>query len=67
MNQVIIAYHVPADGTITLNHELDDVRHVPLGECRAWSGGTGFALRDWLRSRGFEPPLLEIRKQATSD
>ena len=67
MNQVIIAYHVPADGTVKLSDELDDFRHVPLAECRAWSGGTGFALRDWLRSRGFEPPMLQMRKTTTSD
>lgn len=67
MNQVIIAYHVPATGTIALNQELDDARHVPFRECRAWSGGTGFALRDFLRSKGFEPPLLEIRKKETSE
>ena len=67
MNQVIIAYHVPAKGTVRLSHELDDFRHVPLAECKAWSGGTGFALRDWLRSRGFEPPMVEMRKKAASD
>ena len=61
MNQVIIAYHVPADGTITLNEELDDFRHVPLHECKVWPAGTGFALRDWLLSKGLEPPVLEIR------
>jgi NADH pyrophosphatase NudC (nudix superfamily) len=59
MNQVIIAYHVQANGTITLNEELDDFRHVPLQECRPWPAGTGFALRDWLRSKGIEPPMLE--------
>jgi NAD+ diphosphatase len=67
MNQVIIAYHVPADGVVTLNHELDGFRHVRPGECKAWSGGTGLALRDWLRSKGFEPPMLEIRLKSTSE
>jgi NAD+ diphosphatase len=67
MNQVIIAYHVPAHGTVTLNEELDDFRHIPLNECKAWSAGTGLALRDWLRSRGFDPPVLEMRKKPTSD
>ncbi|HEY3658861.1 MAG TPA: NUDIX domain-containing protein [Steroidobacteraceae bacterium] len=67
MNQVIIAYHVPAIGTVTLNHELDDFRHVPLGECKTWSGGTGLALHDWLCSKGFEPPMLEIRKKTTPE
>ena len=67
MNQVIIAYHVPADGTITLNEELDDIRHVPLHECKVWPAGTGLALRDWLRSRGLEPPELEIRGTPKSE
>ena len=67
MNQVIIAYHVPAKGTVTLNHELDDFRHVGLGECEVWPGGTGFALRDWLRGKGFEPRMLELPKRVTSE
>jgi len=61
MNQVIIAYHVPARGTIRLNQELDQYRHVPVREIRPWPGGTGFALRDWLRSKGIEPPVLDER------
>jgi NAD+ diphosphatase len=63
MNQVIIAYHVPANGTITLNDELDDFRHVPLQECKVWSTGTGLALRDWLRGKGVEPPMLDTSKK----
>jgi NADH pyrophosphatase NudC (nudix superfamily) len=58
MNQVIIAYHVPATGTITLNEELDAYRHVRLQDCKVWPTGTGLALRDWLRSRGIEPPMV---------
>jgi NAD+ diphosphatase len=61
MNQVIIAYHVPATGTISLNEELDDYRHVAYDRCRYWAAGTGFALRDWLRSRGYEPQPIELR------
>lgn len=58
MNQVIIAYHVPATGKIVLNDELDDYKHVPPEQCRVWAGGTGWALRDWLRARGYEPQEL---------
>ena len=58
MNQVIIAYHVTATGTITLNEELDDYKHVPFERCRVWPGGTGLALRDWLRTKGYEPEIL---------
>jgi NAD+ diphosphatase len=67
MNQVLIAYHVPALGTIKLSEELDDFRHVPLRQITAWPAGTGFALRDWLRSRGIEPPMLEMPKRAAAD
>ena len=67
MNQVIIAYHVPANGTITLNEELDDFRHVRLQDCKVWPTGTGLALRDWLRSRGIEPPMLTVPNKARSE
>lgn len=60
MNQVIIGYHVVATGAITLNEELDDYRLVPPQECRVWPAGTGFALRDWLRTRGIELPMMEL-------
>ena len=61
MNQVIIGYHVPAVGAIALNDELDDYKHVPFEHCRVWPGGTGWALRDWLRSKGFEPEMLSLK------
>lgn len=60
MNQLIIAYHVAASGTITLNEELVDYRRIEPAKCRTWAQGTGLALRDWLRSRGFEPEVLEL-------
>ncbi len=60
MNQVIIAYHVVASGPITLNDELVDYRRVEPAKCTAWKAGTGYALRDWLRSRGFEPEMTDL-------
>ena len=59
MNQVIIAYHIPATGPIVLNEELLDYRRVAPPNCRVWRSGTGDALRDWLRGRGFEPDVIE--------
>lgn len=61
MNQVIIAFHVRANGMIRLNEELDDFRHVPPEQCRVWPAGTGLALRDWLRSKGIEPPMMQLK------
>ena len=60
MNQVIIGFHVTATGTITLNQELDDYKHIPPERCRVWPDGAGPALRDWLRSRGYEPEMVQL-------
>jgi NAD+ diphosphatase len=60
MNQVIIGYHVNAKGTITLNEELDSYILVPPEDCVVWPTGTGYALRDWLLSRGYEPQMMTL-------
>ena len=63
MNQVIIGYHVEAKGVITLNEELDSFKLVPPEECVVWPSGTGYALRDWLRSQGIEPEMMKLPKK----
>ena len=60
MNQVILAYHVQTSGPITLGDELVDVRLVEPAACGAWRAGTGWALRDWLRARGYEPAMTDL-------
>jgi NADH pyrophosphatase NudC (nudix superfamily) len=55
MNQIIIAYHVVAEGEVRLSPELVDHRFYDLHELRCWPAGTGYALADWLRTRGHEP------------
>lgn len=55
MNQLVIAYHVKAEGDVILNEELAEWRHVPFHRARYWPGSTGSALRDWLRSQGYDP------------
>lgn len=63
-NQLIIAYHVPATGTVTLNEELADWKHVAFGDIRYWPAGTGYALRDWLlRTKGIEAPAMELHRR----
>ncbi len=59
-NEVIIAYHVEAEGVVELGDELAAWKAVPLDRCKAWPFATGLALRDWLRPRGIEPPMLEL-------
>ncbi|CAB1370076.1 NUDIX hydrolase [Denitratisoma oestradiolicum] len=51
-NELILAYHVQARGEIVLNEELAAYKLVPPAELVPWEGGTGWALRDWMRDRG---------------
>jgi len=55
MNQLILAFHVRAEGTVTPGEELESVTLVPPEEIRPWSLGTGPALKDWLRARELLP------------
>ena len=59
MNQVIIAYHVQAEGEIVLSPELVEYRLFEPAEVKCWPAGTGHALARWLRSRGVEPQWME--------
>ena len=64
MNQVIIAYHVVAEGEVKLSPELVDYRLYDLPDLRCWPAGTGYALADWLRSRGHEPVFFTAEENA---
>lgn len=55
MNQLIIAYHVKAEGDVVLNEELAEWRHIAFDQARYWPAATGLALRDWLRGLGYDP------------
>ena len=50
MNQVIIAYHLVAEGEVKLNEELDAYKLMEKGEIKPWDMGTGLALKDYLAS-----------------
>jgi ADP-ribose pyrophosphatase YjhB (NUDIX family) len=50
-NEVIIAYHVRAHGTVVLGDEIEAVKNVPPDKLRAWPFGTGLAVKDWLEAR----------------
>jgi NAD+ diphosphatase len=58
MNQVIVAYHVQAQGEIRLSPELAEYKLYAPEDLRVWPAGTGQALADWLRGRGIEPRML---------
>jgi NAD+ diphosphatase len=52
-NQLIIAYHVRIQGEPVLGDELESYKRLPPEQVRPWALGTGPALRDWLKGRGF--------------
>jgi NAD+ diphosphatase len=60
MNQLIVAYHARARGDIRLSPELSEYKLFTPQAVRCWHAGTGFALADWLRSRGHEPQFIEL-------
>lgn len=65
MNQLIIAYHVQAEGEIRLNEELSHYRRIPPQELMYWPAATGLAVRDWLRSRSIEPQVIEMVQRSS--
>jgi NADH pyrophosphatase NudC (nudix superfamily) len=62
MNQVIIAYHAVCEGQIRLSPELVDYRLFSPPSVKCWPSATGFALADWLRSRGHEPQFMDWQR-----
>lgn len=60
MNQVIIAYHARCSGAVKLSPELVDYKLFAYDQVRCWPAGTGYALADWLRSRGHQPQFMDL-------
>ena len=63
MNQVIIAYHAACMGVVKLSPELVDYRLYAFEDIVCWPAGTGYALADWLKSRGYNPPFAQWTKR----
>ncbi len=63
MNQVIIAYHAMCSGEVSLSPELADYRLYTPETVKCWPAGTGYALADWLTSRGHTPQFVEFPKR----
>jgi NAD+ diphosphatase len=63
MNQVIIAYHAVCHGEVRLSPELVDYRLYAPQSVKCWPAGTGYALADWLKSRGHTPSFIEFPKR----
>ena len=59
-NEVIIAYHVEATGTIVLGEELAEYRLVEPARLRPWRAGTGYAVADWMRARDLAVEFIDV-------
>jgi NAD+ diphosphatase len=55
-NELILAYHLLAKGTVALGEEIAGMRRVAPEKLRAWPFGTGLAVADWLAAREPPPP-----------
>ncbi|MDB5932332.1 MAG: hydrolase [Polaromonas sp.] len=63
MNQVLIAYHAVCTGEVKLSPELAEYKLFEFDKLKCWPAGTGYALADWLRSRGHEPQFMAWGEQ----
>ena len=59
-NEVIIAYHVLAEGEVRLSEELVDYRLIEPARLRPWPAATGLALADWMRRRGLAVEFMDL-------
>ncbi len=64
MNQVIIAYHAVCSGEVKLSPELVDYKLYAFEDVVCWPAGTGYAVADFLTSRGHTPTFMEWSKRA---
>jgi NADH pyrophosphatase NudC (nudix superfamily) len=49
-NQLIIAFHIKAEGRVFRGEELAELKAVAPGELVPWDIGTGPAVKDWLNN-----------------
>lgn len=68
-NEVMLCYHAIVKGEIKLSPELAETKRYQPHELRPWPRATGFAVADWMKSRGLEVkfvdrPLINVEKKS---
>ena len=64
MNQIIIAYHVIAQGEVVLSPELAEYKLFDYEAIKCWPAGTGYAMADWLKKvKNIAPEFVEWSKR----
>lgn len=70
MNQVLIAYHVRVEGRpedVRLSPELVEYRWQTAQDSLCWPAGTGYALAEWIKQKGYEPRFGAFRPGQNSE
>jgi NAD+ diphosphatase len=50
-NELIVAYHVRAEGQVSLGEEISAIKAVDPDRLRGWPFGTGLAVQAWVDDR----------------
>jgi NAD+ diphosphatase len=59
-NEVMLCYHVVATGDVKLSAELSEYRRYKPHELKPWPRATGFAVADWMKSRGLPVEFVDF-------
>lgn len=65
-NEIMLCYHVVATGEIRMSRELIEYRRYQPHELRPWPRATGFAVADWMKSRGLEVIFIDRPSSSVS-
>lgn len=58
-NEVMLCYFAKCSGEIKLSSELAEVKRYRPHELRPWPRATGFAVADWMKSRGLQVQFVD--------
>ncbi len=58
-NEIMLCYFAKCTGEIKLSPELLEVKRYQPQELRPWPRATGFAVADWMKSRGLDVKFID--------
>lgn len=63
-NEIMLCYHAVARGTLALGAEILECRRYKPADLKPWPRATGFAVADWMRSRGLPVEFVDFAAPA---
>lgn len=58
-NEVMLCYFARCRGEIKLSSELAEYKRIQAHALRPWPHATGFAVADWMKSRGLDVQFMD--------